>query len=153
MDVLSRGRRAAVLVLATVAVVGPLAACGGDDGASAAATAAAPTTTSPLEAMCADRDALVASVRDLTDLDIIATGTDGIREALTDVQDRLEDLRGSAADFVEPEVDALGDALQTLEGALGEMSFDGVTEIVSAASDVVSAGGDLVERLQSIDCG
>jgi hypothetical protein len=152
MDVPSRGRRAAVLVLATLAVVAPLAACGGADGASPAAPTPAPTTTSPLEAMCADRDALVSSIKGLADVDIVSNGTDGVRDALTDVQHGLGDLRASAADTIRPEVDAMSDALQSLQDVLGDLSAAGVNGVVDAVTDVVSSGGDLVDRLQSIDC-
>ena len=88
----------------------------------------------------------------MADVDIIASGTDGVREALTDVQDSLGELRVSASDTFAPEVDALGDALQSLQDVIGDVSAAGVSGVVDAVSDVISSGGDLVDRLQSLDC-
>jgi hypothetical protein len=148
MSVSSRFRRPSVVVL-TFVVLGTLAACGDDDDSSSATTAA-PTTTSAEEALCADREELTTAVQGLTDLDIVASGTDGLQAALTDVKDSLSGLKESASDNFQPEVEAVESSIQDLETAISDGSLSG---IASAAADVVSTGGTLQQSLGSVDCG
>jgi hypothetical protein len=126
-----------------------LVACGDDDDSSSDTTAA-PTTTTAEEALCADREQLTTAVQGLTDLDVVASGTDGVQAALTEIEDALTALKESASDSFKPEVEAVESSIQDLETALGDGS---VSEIASAAADVVTTGGTLLQSLDAVDCG
>ena len=104
-----------------------MVSCGDDDdSASTAATTpatpfatAGPTstaTTSPAESsatgsstapsgdVCADREALRTSVDALTNVDVVAEGTNGVTSAVADVKDDLAALRSSAGAELQPQV-------------------------------------------------
>ena len=149
------GRSIARSALALLAVCALVGACGDDDDSSSSvAPTDAPTTTlSDNEQLCADRDALESSIRDLTNVDVVATGTDGVRQALTEVKDDVDALAESASEDFQPEVQAVKDALGDLESALNEGTSSGMSGIVSAAQAVLTSGSKLLTSLRSVDCG
>jgi hypothetical protein len=136
-----------------------LGACGDDDDSSSSADSADETTTTGTDAgpadeqLCEDREAVRDSIESLTDVDVIAEGTSGIEEALADVEASLDALGDSASDELQPEVDELRSALDELETALEDAGSDGVSEVASAAQDVVTAGETLLQRLDELECG
>jgi hypothetical protein len=149
MSVGSRFRRTSVVAVTFVAL-GTLAACGDDDDDSSADTTPAPTTTSAEDALCADREQLTTAMQGLTELDIVASGTDGLQAAVTEVKDSLSALKESASDSFQPQVEAVESSIQGLETAISDGSVSG---IASAAADVASTGGTLLQSLGSLDCG
>lgn len=139
-------------VMLTVGIV--ISACGGEDSSSSSpASEAATTTGSPDEQLCEDREALEDSIETLAGVDVVAEGTSGVEEAVSDVQDSVGALSSSAAENFQPEVDATRGALEELEIALGDTESAGVTGVVSAIEDVVSSGDALLQSLQDVDCG
>jgi hypothetical protein len=136
-------RFASVVALALV-TAGALVACGDDDSSSDT------TTTTAEEALCADREQLTTAMQGLTDLDVVASGTDGLQAAVTEVKDSLTALKESASANFQPEVEAVESSIQGLETALGDGSVSG---IASAVAEVATTGSARLQSLGSVDCG
>jgi hypothetical protein len=158
-----------------VAILGALfalslvaAACGSDNSSSSSTTTAAPTTTSTSSStstsststsagsgnaqLCADRDALTASIQDLTSVDIVKNGTAGLTTALTKVKDNLAAVKASASAQLQPQVKAFEDALTALGTAVTNLSSGGVASVVTAATTAGQAGSTLITSLSSLKC-
>ena len=131
-------------VVAVVAIVVLVGACGGDDDSSTTTagvttTIAAPATTAsaatgttvagssaaPSSDVCADRNELASSVEALQDVDVAAEGTNGVEAAIADVKDDLDALRTSAGAELQPQVEAVQDAVDTLETAVDDFDSNG----------------------------
>ena len=69
------------------------------------------SSTAPSGDICADREALRTSVDALTNLDVVAEGTNSLTAAVDDVKDDLAAMRSSAGDELRPQVEAVQDAL------------------------------------------
>jgi hypothetical protein len=85
--------------------------------APVAESSATGSSTAPSGDVCADRDALRTSVDALTNLDVVAEGTNGVTAAVSDVKDDLAALRSSAGADLQPQVQAVQDAVDELETA------------------------------------
>ena len=164
-DTSSRNVRRVVACLAMAALV---AACGSDDSPStsdstsetspapAASTADSTpdeTSAAPSGDVCADREALRDSVAALADVDLVAEGTNGAKSAISAVKDDLAALRSSAGSELEPEVQAVQDAVDDLETAVGNLDSGGATQAVTAVSDLVTSSGTLLDSLEDGACG
>ena len=125
-------------VVAGVAIAVLVASCGSEDGSSSTAA-----TSVPAGDVCEDREALRSSVDDLEGIDLRAEGAEGVTDAVTAVKDDLAALRDSAGDELRPEVQAVQDAVDELETAVGNLGSGGAADAVTAASDLVSAAGDV----------
>jgi hypothetical protein len=178
---MSRFARAAVGCVAIAVLMG---SCGDDDddsqstadvasttvstaGASSApATAPAPATTAatataPAAAsapasddVCADREALRSSVDALVDVDVVAEGTDGVTAAIADVKDNLTALRGSAGDELQPDVQAVQDAVDDLETTVdtGTIGSGGAADAAAAIATLGDAANSLLASLDAVTC-
>jgi hypothetical protein len=163
-DTSSRIVRRVVACLAMGALV---ASCGSDDSSSTAdatgATSQATTSTAdsaadaasaaPSGDVCADRQALSESVDALGDVDLVAEGTDGARSAISAVKDDLAALRSSAGSELEPEVQAVQDAIDKAETAVGNLGSGGATQAVTAVSELVTSAGTLLDSIKDGACG
>jgi len=111
-------------------------------------TLAEPITTSAATAdACADREALRASVVALGAVDIVAEGTNGIAEALEQIQDDLDNVRASAGTVVEPEIRAVQDAIGATQEGLQELGDGGAAELATALSALSTATTTLMTTL------
>ncbi|HSK25396.1 MAG TPA: hypothetical protein VK894_00620 [Jiangellales bacterium] len=139
------------------------AACGADDTGTSATTPEATTTadaTTPAASpqpsgsgdVCAARDDLQQSLAALGGVDVVAGGTDALEAAVGDVEDDLAAVRSAAGSEVEPEVTAFEDAVQGLQDTLGEAATPATGDRLTALAEVVTAGGALVQALQSLPC-
>ena len=158
------------------ATIGALvASCGGDAGSSSTAVTTADASTTSLAAattaasavsstasgstvaasgdVCADRDALRTSVDSLQDVDVAAEGTNGLEEALGDVKDDLTALSASAGAELQPQVQAVQDAVDQVETAAANLDSGGAAQAVTAVSGLVSAAGALFDSLEAGACG
>jgi ABC-type enterochelin transport system substrate-binding protein len=164
-DTSSRVVRQVVACLAMAALV---ASCGSDDSSSTADStgattsqaatstadsAADETSSAPSGDVCADREALRDSVAALADVDLVAEGTNGAKSAISAVKDDLAALRTSAGSELEPEVQAVQDAIDELESAVGNLDSGGATQAVTAVSDLVTSSGTLLDSLDAGACG
>ncbi len=127
------------VVVALVLAASTLTSCGGDD---------------PQADYCAAGEALQTSLTSLTDLDVIAVGTDGLREAFTQVRDDMSEVRSTASDAVADDVGALDDALAGLDTALsdlgGELTSENADAVRAALDDVRAASRGVLDTLA--DC-
>jgi len=136
-----RRARSVVGVVALVLMsLGFAAGCGSDSESSE-------------EAFCEARDSLRANVEGIAEIDVIAGGTDAISERFAAIKSDLQQLKDSgsevAADEIvalESSVDELGSALEAL-GA--DISVEGALAVRNAASSVVTAAGDVLDRLST----
>jgi len=171
--------RTSPLVRAVVAcvVLGGLAlSCGDDDAASTATTtpASAPATaepatttvtTAPMSApastvasptstgdVCADREALRTSVDALTEVDLVAEGTNGVTAAVDDVKDALAALRSSAGSELRPQVDAVQDAIDEVETAVADLDSGGAAAAVTAVASLATSARTLLDSLEDGAC-
>jgi hypothetical protein len=155
-------------VVACLAMAALVAACGSDDSSSTSdsATVTSPasaastsdstpdeTSAAPSGDVCADREALRDSVAALADVDLVAEGTNGAKAAISAVKDDLAALRSSAGSELEPEVQAVQDAVDDLETAVGNLDSGGATQAVTAVSDLVTSSGTLLDSLEDGACG
>jgi len=128
--------------LAVAASLGVLAlgACGSDE-------------ESAQDQYCEAGAELRSSLASLVDLDLLASGTDGLKDAVDQVSDDVDALRDSASDAAADDVDALeaavgalGDSISALGddlsganvGAVGES----ISEVSAAAQAVISTLAD-----------
>ena len=156
---------------ACLAICAVLMSCGDDDDSSAstnaADTAAADTTegttavemtTEPTTAgsvsedACADREALRSSVTALTDVDVVAEGTNGLTAAVDAVKRDLEKVRASAGSVVEPQVQAVQDAIAATEAGLANLGDGGAAEVATALSDLSTATSTLFTSFEGGPC-
>ena len=103
--------------------------------------------------MCADRDALRTSVDALTNLDVVAEGTNGLTAAVTDVKDDVAALGSSAGSELQPQVQAVQDAVDELETAVANIDSGGAAAAVTAVADVATSARTLLDSLEAGACG
>lgn len=156
--------------VACLAIIAVVTSCGDDDDSTATTSAAdtavantevaatsAETTTVPATAAasgdaCADREALRTSVAGLADVDVVAEGTNGLTVAADAVKSDLEKVRASAGSEVEPQVQAVQDAIAATEAGLANLGEDGAAEIATALADLSTATTNLLTSLEGGPC-
>ena len=135
------GLRSAALVTVLGAAV--LTACGSDDNAEDAQ-----------DAYCDAGDAVRSSLASLTDLNLVAEGTDGLNSAVDEVRDDLNELRDTATDAAADEVSALDDSVEALKEAIsglsGGVSTDDAAALGTAIQSIGTAAQDVYGTLS--DC-
>ena len=129
--------------LLAVACLGVLAlgACGSDE-------------ESTQDQYCQAGDDLKSSLASLVDLDLIASGTDGLNEAIDQIGDDVDALRDNASDAaaddvaaLEAAVDALGESVSSLGG---DLSTDNLTAVRDAIAEVSASAQAVISTLS--DC-
>ena len=129
--------------LTAVACLGALAlgACGSDD-------------ESAQDQYCQAGADLRSSLASLVDLDLIASGTDGLNEAIEQVGDDVDALRDSASEATADDVDALEASVAELEDSIstlsGELSGDNLSAVREAIGEVSAAAQAVISTLS--DC-
>jgi uncharacterized protein YoxC len=129
--------------LTVVACVGALAlgACGSDE-------------ESAQDQYCQAGADLRTSLAALVDLDLIASGTDGLNDAIEQVSDDVDALRDSASDATADDVEALEASVDGLEESIstlgGELSSDNLTAVSDAIGEVSAAAQAVLSTLS--DC-
>ncbi len=129
------------LVSGLVAGVLFLTACGDDESAQ--------------ERYCNAGQDLEESVVALTNVDLVAEGTNGLESALNQIIDDVETLSDTATEASADEVDALESAVSGFEDAVesvgSELTAENVDGVLTALGSVVTAVDGLATTLQ--DCG
>ena len=162
---------AAVLTL----LAGTTVACGSGSTttttSSAAATSAAPSSTAAKSAaatsgstsypagkeqICQARDELRTSITSLTDMGLLASGTDAIKASVKQVQTNFDAVKTAAKDDYNSQVTDMQDALQQLQTAAGNLgSGDAAGNTVAvgkAITATAAAAEDLFTQLKTT-CG
>jgi phosphoenolpyruvate-protein kinase (PTS system EI component) len=129
-------RRTSALLVAVALCAGlALSACG-DDSSS----------------LCKDVDSLKSSVKALGEVDVVENGTSELRSALDDVKSDTQALADEAKKDFGPEVDALQQALSTLDTALRNVADNGITPVKEARQAVQSSAKTLEDDITSQKC-
>jgi hypothetical protein len=129
--------------LTIVACLGVLAlgACGSDE-------------ESAQDRYCQAGDDLRSSLASLVDIDLIASGTDGLNEAIEEVGDDVDAVRDNASDAAADDVAALEAAVDALEESIstlgGNLSTDNLTAVRNAIGEVSSSAQAVISTLS--DC-
>jgi uncharacterized protein YoxC len=135
------GRR--IRRLAAVACLGmlTLGACGSDE-------------ESAQDQYCQAGDDLKSSLASLVDLDVIASGTDGLNDAIEQVTDDVDALRDSASDAAADDVEALEASVDVLRDSVstlgGELSRDNLSAVRDAIAEVRASAQAVISTLS--DC-
>ncbi len=146
--------RVARRVLAVLAVALLMAACSDDDDSASSTTAAADeSTTTASDDVCDDAEALRSSVAELEDVDLVAEGTDGATAAISAVQDDLAAFGESAGDELQPQVQAVEDAIDELETAVDNLDSDPAGTALNAAANVAASASTLIDTVDDGSCG
>ena len=93
------------------------------------------------------------SVDALASVDVVAEGTNGVTAAVSDVEDDLAALRSSAGDELEPQVQAVQDAVDQLETAAAEIDSGGASAALAAVSELTGSAATLLSSLEAGACG
>ena len=93
------------------------------------------------------------SVDALKNLDVVAEGTNGVTAAVTDVKEALAALRGSAGAELQPQVQAVQDAVDQLETAVANLDSGGAAAAVTAVADLATSAQTLLDSLEAGACG
>lgn len=129
-------------IAALLVGVAALAACGSDDDESAQ------------DRYCAAGDDLESSVTALTQIDLIAEGTNGLDDALGAVEDDVSTLADTASEAASDEVSALEESVQdlgsALEGLAGEITSDNVSVVATAVESLATSAQAVYQTLT--DC-
>ena len=136
-----------VIVVLIVAVLASVAAaCGDDDGGS---------DSTPTPSVCDQRDNLNQSVNDLTELDVIAGGTDSLNAAVDRVESDLDNLAETTSSEVQAEVDDLNDAIDRAEETFNNLDDESLlaatAEVTLTIADLAIAGEALATAL-AVEC-
>jgi hypothetical protein len=138
--------RALALVVIGLAV----AACGDDssDGGDSAPTSE--------EAFCESGEQLETDVAALTDIDVVAEGTDAVEDAFSAIRADTDALVASGQDFAADDINALEQAVDELGSALddlsGELTAANSADVLTAVSDIGTAATSLQTTLTET-CG
>ncbi len=108
------------LIVGLLAIALFAAACGDSDEQSSQ------------DKYCEAGDSARASLDALLDVDLIATGTDGVQEAFDALVDDVDELRSSASDAAKADVEALEAAIEDGKDALSDAGEDLTTENISS---------------------
>lgn len=126
------------LVGATLGLIILLAACGDDEA-------------SPDDAFCDAGDTLEQSIAALGEMDVAAEGTNALGDALAEIESDVGALLEAGAEVAEAELEALDDALNTLESSVDQISesvgADEVTALVSGVGDALVAADAVIVKL------
>ena len=93
------------------------------------------------------------SVDALTNLDVVAEGTNGVTAAVSDVKDDLAALGSSARAELEPQVQAVQDAVDDVETAVANLDSGGAAAAVTAVADLATSAATLLDSLEDGACG
>ena len=113
------------IALAAILSVSFLAACGDDD-------------ESPEEAFCNAGDSLESDVQALSDLDIVAEGTDGLDEQLGSIESDLTEMKEAGTEVAGEQIAELETAIADLETSLDDLGGDLTVDNAGTAIDAVS---------------
>jgi hypothetical protein len=127
-----------------------MAACSDDDDDNG-------DEASPSPSVCDQKEALDESAQALADLDVVASGTDGLTAAVEAVQTDVQNLKETVSADVEPEVEALetavSDAQDTLSGINDDSTLnERIDAVQEALTGIATAAAGVGTALQN-ECG
>jgi hypothetical protein len=141
------GRRLALAVACSAAAAVVVAGCGSSSTPSSSSTGTSGPAASGTSAVCTQAGQLQASVRQLTSLNVVQQGTNGVKAAANNVQAQFDALKQTASSQYQSQVDALQSALSNLKNA-GSQS-NPVTAAADAVGQVGTAANALFDAISS----
>ena len=114
-----------------------LASCGGDD-----------TEASPEQAFCDAAATLRTDVQALVELDVIAEGTNALKDRVSTIQTDLDELIAAGSDLAKDDVAALETSVDELQTSIDALGEQGIT--VANASNVLGNVTDLGPRISAL---
>jgi hypothetical protein len=121
-----------------------LSACGSSSSKSASGSGPAPSAS----AVCADYQALTASLRNLASLNVVPVGANGLKAAVEDVQAKASALGSSSEQFA-PQVNALKSAVTQLTDTLNMLPSGGLDAALGRIGPQISAVAKAGQDLQT----
>jgi len=129
------------LVLVVLALL--LAACGDDSSSS--------DDTTSEEAFCASGEQFESDVAALTDMDIVADGTDAVSSAFDTIRDDTDALVATGQDVASDDINSIEAAVDQLGAALDDLSGDltaaNASEVLDAVTNISTAAQSLQTTL------
>ena len=129
------------LVLVVLALL--VAACGDDSSSS--------DDTTSEEAFCASGEQFESDVAALTDMDIVADGTDAVSSAFDTIRDDTDALVATGQDVASDDINDIEAAVDQLGAALDDLSGDltaaNASEVLDAVTNISTAAQSLQTTL------
>jgi hypothetical protein len=108
------------------------------------------SSTEASDRVCADIDMLKASVTDVKNVDVVASGTNGLQDAVNTVKDNVETLRADSASALRPAVDQLESSLTALRTSIENVVSGGTAVVKTAVQDAQQSARDVQDQAQSL---
>lgn len=145
-----RGRSSLALV-GVVLVLALSAACSSSSGGGSTTTSTETATSTPgsTAEFCANYQALQTSLANLTKLNIVAVGTDGLKAALDDITSKTNALAASAQQQFSPQVDGLKNAVGQLRATFDNLPSGGISSNLTTIGTRIAAIGTAGQALAS----
>jgi hypothetical protein len=110
--------------------------------------------SSATPSVCDQKESVDTAVSDLSDIDVLAEGTDALNAAVADVKTEVQELKAVVSSDVEPEVEAMETAVSDAEDTLSGISDDAtlnekIDDVQSALTGIATAGADLATALEN----
>ena len=138
---------------ALAALLAFAAACGDDDDDDGGDNGG--DDTGSADTVCQEKEELDSAVASLTDVDVIAEGTEALNASLANVRTSLDNLGDSVSDEVADEVEGMETAVDDAEEILSDLDDASLNEqidaVQSALTGVATASVALGTALQE-DC-
>lgn len=96
---------------------------------------------------CDAGQSLEDSIRSLSDLDLVAEGTDGLESAIGAVRDDLTTLRDTATDATADDVESLSESVDELRNTLSDLGDEISAGNVSALRDAIRSVGSAAQAV------
>lgn len=130
-------------VIAAIVVLA-VACSGGDDESDA----------TPTPSVCDQADAVRQSVKSLADLNVIASGTDGLTASVDEVRTEVQALRQTVSDDIRPEAEALETAVDDAKETLSNIDSNAklsarIADVETALGGIAIAAADLAAALKT----
>jgi hypothetical protein len=143
-------RRTWAAWIGAVAVAGTVTGC---SSSSTPTDAAASSAVSSDRAVCQTADELRSSLAAVKDVDVVAQGTDGLKQAFAAVRSDLQQLRQDSAGQFSEQIDAVqadADAVQAaVDAAQSDPSAQTLGTVASSVGALVTGGTALVDAVGS----
>ena len=133
-------------VLASVALICLLAACGGEDDTTSGSE---PSPTATATTGCGDASALEDSLQALKGVDVRKDGVQALTGAAADVANDLDAAVASASSRLQPHVDQVKTAFTALQASLSGLTVDNLRQKAPAIRAAMTQVGSATDALAS----
>ena len=100
--------------------------------------------------VCTDIETLKSSVTDLKNVDVVANGTNELRDAANKVKGNAETLRADSAAALRSAVDQLNSSLTAVRTSIENVAADGTAPVKTAVQNARQSARDLEDQAQTL---